>query len=88
MVVKVLTPMSLARQLGSWRGSAGSGAAYRQLAQALRLLILDGQVGLGVRIGGERDLAKALGVSRTMVSAAFELYDRKAIYRAVRGQGA
>ncbi|WP_404477909.1 PLP-dependent aminotransferase family protein [Novosphingobium sp. BL-52-GroH] len=73
MNLTALSPTSLVRQLGSWRGSAGGGAAYRQLARALRLLILDGRIGLGVRIGGERDLAQALGVSRTTVSAAFDL---------------
>jgi DNA-binding transcriptional MocR family regulator len=68
-----LSPISLARQLGIWRSDTGGGPAYRQLARALRLLILDGRIGLGVRIGGERDLARALGVSRTTVTAAFEL---------------
>ncbi|MBC9031403.1 PLP-dependent aminotransferase family protein [Sphingomonas sp. JC676] len=73
MEMNTLSPASLTRQLGTWRGSAGGGAAYRQLARALRLLILDGRIGLGVRIAGERDLARALGVSRTTVSAAFDL---------------
>ncbi|MGH6616801.1 PLP-dependent aminotransferase family protein [Sphingomonas sp.] len=73
MDVNSLSPISLARQLGMWRSDAGGGPAYRQLARALRLLILDGRIGLGVRIGGERDLARALGISRTTIAAAFEL---------------
>ncbi|KMS51829.1 DeoR faimly transcriptional regulator [Novosphingobium barchaimii LL02] len=73
MTISALSPISLARQLGAWRGATGGGAAYRQLARAIRLLIADGRIGLGVRIGGERDLAQALGMSRTTVSAAFDL---------------
>ncbi|MDX3911502.1 MAG: PLP-dependent aminotransferase family protein [Sphingobium sp.] len=45
--------------------------AYRQLARALKLLIMDGRVPLGVRVPGERELALALGISRTTVAAAF-----------------
>ena len=73
MEMHALSPASLVRLLGGWRGDAQGGAAYRQLARALRLAILDGRIGLSVRLCGERDLAQALGVSRTTVSAAFEL---------------
>jgi len=62
---------SLVRQLGRWRGEESSEAAYRQLARALRLLILDGRVGLGVRLPGERELAQALGLSRTTLAGAY-----------------
>ncbi len=62
---------SLTRLLGAWRGEDSSDAAYRLLARALRLLILDGRVGLGVRLPGERELAQALGVSRTTLAAAY-----------------
>jgi DNA-binding transcriptional MocR family regulator len=77
MEMHALSPASLVRLLGAWRGDgpggAQGGAAYRQLARALRLAILDGRIGLGVRLCGERDLAQALGVSRTTVSTAFDL---------------
>lgn len=63
---------SLIRHLGAWR-APGAGAAYRQLAGTLRLLILDGRLPLSVRLPGERDLAQALGVSRTTASAAYGL---------------
>lgn len=62
--------VSLARQLGTWRGR-GRAPAYRQLANAVRLLILDGRLALGARLPGERELAAALGVSRTTVTSAF-----------------
>lgn len=87
MGINALSPASLARQLGSWRASAGGGAAYRQLARALRLLILDGRIGLGVRIGGERDLAKVLGLSRTTVSAAFDLLRDEGYLLSRQGSG-
>src|SRR5687768_1529580 len=87
MDAKYLNPASLIRQLGSWRGSTGGGAAYRQLARALRLLILDGRIGLGVRLGGERDLARALGVSRTTVSAAFDLLRDEGYLLSRQGSG-
>jgi DNA-binding transcriptional MocR family regulator len=44
-----------------------------RLAEAIRLLILDGRLALDVRLPGERELASALGVSRTTVTGAFGL---------------
>src|SRR5206468_639431 len=58
----------LARLLGGWRAA---GPAYVALARALRLLILDGRLPLRTRLPGERELAEALGVSRTTASAAY-----------------
>jgi DNA-binding transcriptional MocR family regulator len=63
-------PASLTRLLGAWRGEGGAGPAYRQLADGLRLLILDGRLPLDVVLPGERELASALEVSRTTVTAA------------------
>ena len=62
-------PASLSRLLGAWRG-ARAGPAYRQLADGLRLLILDGRLPLDVVLPGERELAVALEVSRTTVTTA------------------
>jgi DNA-binding transcriptional MocR family regulator len=62
-------PASLTRLLGAWRGQRG-GPAYGQLADGLRLLILDGRLPLEVVLPGERELARALEVSRTTVTAA------------------
>jgi len=62
-------PASLNRLLGAWRGER-TGPAYRQLADGLRLLILDGRLPLDVVLPGERELAAALEVSRTTVTAA------------------
>ncbi|MEO8115986.1 MAG: winged helix-turn-helix domain-containing protein, partial [Phenylobacterium sp.] len=72
MTGRRLSPASLVRLLGAWRaGGPGQGSAYRQLADGLRLLILDGRLPLDVRLPGERELAQALDLSRTTVGAAF-----------------
>lgn len=62
---------SLSRLLGRWRGEGSGEAAYRLLARSLRMLIIDGRIGLGVRLPGERELAHAIGVSRTTLTAAY-----------------
>jgi DNA-binding transcriptional MocR family regulator len=58
----------LARTLASWRTH---GPAYRALANTLRLHVLDGRLPLRTRLPSERELAVALGVSRTTVTAAY-----------------
>ncbi|RZT85695.1 GntR family transcriptional regulator [Pseudonocardia sediminis] len=60
---------SLAAQLGDWRDVPEP--AHRALANRLRLLVQDGRLPLSVRLPGERDLAAAVGVSRTTVGAAY-----------------
>lgn len=72
MSTSVLRPPSLLRLLGAWRAENSPEPAYRQLAQALRMLVLDGRIGLDVRLPGERELAAALGLSRTTIAAAFD----------------
>ncbi|SDL61021.1 transcriptional regulator, GntR family [Arthrobacter sp. ov407] len=66
-----LTPGSLARLLGEW--NVGAAPAYRELADVVRLLILDGRVALDVALPSERSLAATLGISRTTVTAAYAL---------------
>jgi DNA-binding transcriptional MocR family regulator len=62
---------SLARLMGGWQSDSARLPTYRQIQQALRLLILDGRLPIGIKLPGERHLAAALGVSRTTVSAAY-----------------
>ena len=64
-----ISPASVTRLLGPWRGER-VGPAYSQLADCLRLLILDGRLPLDLVLPGERELAGALEVSRTTVTAA------------------
>lgn len=61
---------SLVRLLGHWQQASSRTPLWRQLADALRLLILDGRLALNTRLPGERELASALDVSRTTVSSA------------------
>ncbi|AXJ09863.1 PLP-dependent aminotransferase family protein [Arthrobacter sp. PM3] len=66
-----LTPGSMARLLGKW--SVGAAPAYRELADVVRLLILDGRLALDTALPSERALAATLGISRTTVTAAYAL---------------
>lgn len=60
---------TFAQLLGSWR--AGSGPAYRRLAEAIRRGVLDGRIVAGTRLPAEREAAAALDVSRTTVASAY-----------------
>ncbi|MCP9963212.1 PLP-dependent aminotransferase family protein [Streptomyces somaliensis] len=60
---------AVARMVGAWR--EGPGPAHRRLSDRLRLLVLDGRLPLGSTLPSERDLAVALGTSRTTVGAAY-----------------
>ena len=71
MPARALDVDLLARELGNWRTSSRSGPAYHGLADAIRLLIVDGRLPVGARLPSERALADALRVSRTTVTAAY-----------------
>ncbi|MFC6008877.1 MocR-like transcription factor YczR [Angustibacter luteus] len=64
-------PRELTRLLGAWPSSTAP--AYAALAGRIRLVILDGRLPVGVRLPPERELALTLGLSRTTVSAAFDV---------------
>ena len=74
----------LARLLGAWRSA---GPAYGALARAIRLLVLDGRLPLRTRLPGERDLAAALGVSRTTATAAYAALRDEGFLASRRGSG-
>jgi DNA-binding transcriptional MocR family regulator len=65
----------------------GGGPAYQRLGTALRALILDGRLPLGTRLPAERELARALGVSRTTTSAAYGVLRREGYLSSRRGAG-
>ena len=74
----------LARLLGEWRST---GPAYAALARAVRLLVLDGRLPLRTRLPGERELAEALGVSRTTATAAYAALRDEGFLASRRGAG-
>ena len=74
----------LARLLGAWRSAR---AGVRALARAVRLLVLDGRLPLRTRLPGERELAAALGVSRTTATAAYAALREEGFLASRRGAG-
>ena len=70
--------------LGSWHRH---GPAYRALADALRGLTRSGTLPLATRLPGEREVAEALGVSRTTVTAAYDLLREEGFLVSRRGSG-
>jgi DNA-binding transcriptional MocR family regulator len=71
MPARALDVDLLTRELGNWRTSSRSGPAYHGLADAIRLLIVDGRLPVGARLPSERAMADTLRVSRTTVTAAY-----------------
>lgn len=78
---------SLQRLMGGWRTELGRTPAYRQIEQALRLLVLDGRLPIGIRLPGERHLAPELGVSRTTVTAAYAELREQGFLASKHGSG-
>ncbi|GAB4086123.1 PLP-dependent aminotransferase family protein [Myceligenerans cantabricum] len=63
-----LSPAATARLLGTWHAG---GPAYAALADGLRAAILAGTIAPLTRLPSERELAPALGVSRTTTAGAY-----------------
>ncbi|WP_258375118.1 PLP-dependent aminotransferase family protein [Curtobacterium sp. MCSS17_006] len=82
----LISARAAAHLLTDWR--AGTDApAYEALADALRVLVIDGRVAQGVRLPAERGLAAALGVSRTTVANAYARLRSDGFLVSVRGSG-
>lgn len=79
-----LSARKLASSLGEWRDG---GPAYRSLADRIGLQILDGRISVGTRLPAERELAVALGLSRTTVAAAYAALREREVIESVRGSG-
>ncbi|GAB3927651.1 GntR family transcriptional regulator [Microlunatus endophyticus] len=79
-----VTAAQLAELLGdrSWQPPV-----YRDLAERLRLLVIDGQLPDGVRLPSERDLSAGLGLSRTTVTNAYAALRDLSVLAARRGAG-
>jgi DNA-binding FadR family transcriptional regulator len=65
-----LSARALVVMMGEWRPTA-SNSTYVAVADRIRLLIMDGRILTSTRLPAERELALALGVSRTTVTAAY-----------------
>jgi DNA-binding transcriptional MocR family regulator len=76
----------LARHLGEWR-AADSGVAYLDLAERIKLLVLDGRLPLHTRLPAERELAGALRVSRTTIAAGYDHLRENGYLHSRRGAG-
>src|SRR5664279_3328726 len=63
------------------------GPAYREITNRLRLMIVDGRVVDGTRLPSERDLAEALGVSRTTSTRVYAELREAGLTRSRRGSG-
>ncbi len=80
----------LARLLGGWLDAGQANRRvpeYMLLAAAVRSLLLDGRLALGVRLPAERDLAQALRISRTTVTAAYRILRESGHLTSRRGAG-
>lgn len=79
-----MTGEELRHLLGAWRGP---GPGYAALAGSLRSLVLDGRLPVRARLPSERELAGALGVSRTTTAAAYDLLRGEGFVESRRGSG-
>lgn len=76
----------LADLLGCWRNGEHR-AQSADLAAALRLLVLEGRLPAGTRLPAERELAQALRLSRTTVTAMLDRLREQEVVASRRGAG-
>lgn len=76
---------TLGQLIGDWHSRPG--AAYRQLAGAIRQAVLDGRLSIGSRLPAERELSAALRVSRTTVAGAYSALRDEGWLVSRRGSG-
>lgn len=69
------------------RPYATDAPAYRGLAEGIRLLVVDGRVLDGSRLPSERELAAALGVSRTTTTRTYAELRASGLLRSRQGSG-
>ncbi|WP_332662137.1 GntR family transcriptional regulator, partial [Aeromicrobium sp.] len=79
-----LSAFRLAHLLGP---SDSGGPAYRDLADRIRLLVVDGRVPDGSRMPSERALADALGVSRTTTTRVYAELRESGLLHSRQGSG-
>ncbi|MFE7630777.1 PLP-dependent aminotransferase family protein [Kocuria sp. NPDC057446] len=74
----------MAQLLGTWEGPA---PAYEALAERIRILIIDGRIAVHTWLPSERELAQAIGRSRTTVISAYRLLREQGYLISSRGAG-
>jgi DNA-binding transcriptional MocR family regulator len=79
-----LSARALTSLLGGWRTSE---PAYEALADAIRLLLLDNRIAPRTALPAERELAHALGLSRTTVTASYRSLRDSGHIESLRGSG-
>jgi DNA-binding transcriptional MocR family regulator len=80
-----LSPATLARVVTGW--DRGDGPLYRRLASAVVAALDRGDVPRGARLPAERGAARALGVARGTVVAAYDLLRDAGVVERRRGSG-
>jgi DNA-binding transcriptional MocR family regulator len=78
-------PGRVAEVLGDW--TALEGPLHRRLARGLRAAVERAELPAGVALPPERELARALAVSRGTVAAAYELLKRDGLLDSRQGSG-
>lgn len=87
-MLRPVTPQIGARRLVELLGEWGEGGSvYRELASRIRLLVIDGRLPLGTRLPSERELAAALGRSRSTVVAAYDVLRTEGYAQSRQGSG-
>src|SRR4051794_16802806 len=84
MTSRAINATGLARLLG---GTPEGRPLYAALARSLRGLVLDGRLPLRTRLPAERDLAAALGLSRTTVTSAYDALRAEGYVESRQGAG-
>ncbi|MBD8608069.1 PLP-dependent aminotransferase family protein [Aeromicrobium sp. CFBP 8757] len=83
-----MAPIVSARRLAELLGGLDRvGPAYREIADRLRLLIVDGRVADGTRLPSERELAVAMDVSRTTTTRVYAELRDAGLVRSRQGAG-
>lgn len=82
----LVSSRSAAALLVHWRDGR-DGPAYEALADAVRMLVIDGRIPVGARLPAERGLADALVLSRTTVANAYARLRSDGYLTSLRGSG-
>ncbi len=83
----MVTRISASRLHGLLGPAGGSAPAYLWLAERVIELVSDGHLMHGARLPSERDLVRALGVSRTTVTRAYGVVRERGFALAQQGSG-